>query len=325
MFDKHDGSNSAVYSQLDARILKRFKLSTGIRWEVNTLNGELNLSRPVMRAGLNYQASRTSFLRASFGQGYRFPSVAEMYATAKLGDFKIFSNPGLGPEKGWSAEAGIKQGFKIGSVTGYLDLAAFWTQYEGMIEYNFGYFPPDTLLEHPSEYVGYKALNIENARIMGLEFSAICQGNIGPINMYLTAGYTLMDPVDPVMLDSIGREESDQYLLKYRRKHLLKSDLQLEFRSISAGINVQYHSRLMRIDYYFIDEVLGNLLMPGFPYYWENQAGDYVLMDLRIAWAITTGIRISGILKNANNVEYVGRPGDIGPPRSFTLQAKFTF
>jgi iron complex outermembrane receptor protein len=134
-----------------------------------------------------------------------------------------------------------------------------------------------------------------------------------------------MDPVDPVMLDSIGREESDQYLLKYRRKHLLKSDLQLEFRSISAGINVQYHSRLMRIDYYFIDEVLGNLLMPGFPYYWENQAGDYVLMDLRIAWAITTGIRISGILKNANNVEYVGRPGDIGPPRSFTLQAKFTF
>ena len=220
-----------------------------------------------------------------------------------MGSFRIFSNPELGPEKGWSAEAGIKQGFILGTVSGYLDLAAFWTQYQDMIEYTFGYFPPDTLLLHPSEYVGYKALNIENARIMGLEASVICQGNIGPVELYFTAGYTLMDPVDPVALDSIGREESESYILKYRRKHLFKSDLNLEFMTLSAGVNVQYHSRMIRIDEFFTDDLLGNLIMPGFPDYWENEAGDYILMDVRLGWAITESIRITGILQNANNME----------------------
>jgi iron complex outermembrane receptor protein len=325
LFDEHMGSNSALYSQLDAQPFDRLKMSAGIRWEVNTLNNDLFIAKPVARAGLNFQLGKASFLRASFGQGYRFPSVAEMFAEARLSGFKIFGNPELGSETGWSAEMGIKQGFSIGSVNGYLDLAAFWTEYQDMIEYTFGYYPPDTLLKHPSEYVGYKALNIENARIMGAEISAIFQGKLGPVDMYVTAGYTFMDPVDPMMLDSLGRADTTGYtILKYRRKHLFKSDLSLKFKGLSAGVNLQYNSRMIRVDEAFIDW-RGELLMPGFPDYWANKAGDYLLVDLRLGWEITPAFRISAILKNAGNNEYLGRPGDIGPPRNITLQAKFTF
>lgn len=324
LFDRHKGSNAAAYSQLDAQLIPRLKLSSGIRWEMNTLNDQLYLSLPVVRTGINFQAGKASYLRASFGQGYRFPSIAEMFVDASLNTFKIFPNPDLGSEKGWSAEAGIKQGFTLGAISGYMDLAVFWTQYREMIEYTFGYYPPDTLLLHPSEYVGYKALNIENARIMGAEASVICQGKIGPLDVYLSSGYTIMDPVDPVMLDSTGRDETIDFILKYRRRHLFKSDLNIEFRNIFAGVNVQYNSRMIRIDDAFTDW-RGDLLMPGFPDYWANKAGDYTLVDVRIGWAITQGIRINAILKNANNAEYLGRPGDIGPPRNFTLQAKFTF
>ena len=324
LFEQHKGSNSAIYSQIDARFLQRVKLSTGIRWEINSLNNRLYLSTPVMRAGVNYHAGKESYLRASFGQGYRFPSIAEMFVDAELSSFKVFPNPELGPEKGWSAEVGIKQGISVGSLKGYADLALFWTEYEDMIEYTFGYYPPDTLKLHPSEYVGYKALNIENATIMGAEASVMLQGKIGPVNLNMTAGYTFMDPVDPLMVDSLGRIDTDEYVLKYRRRHLMKSDLNAEFGSLSAGINVQYNSRMIRVDEAFIDW-RGNILMPGFPDYWATKAGGYMLIDFRFAWEITSGIRLSAILKNAANKEYLGRPGDIGPPRNFTLQAKFTF
>ena len=222
------------------------------------------------------------------------------------------------------AEVGIKQGFAFGSWAGFADLAVFWTQYEEMIEYNFGYFPPDTLLLHPSEYVGYKALNIENARIIGTEVSVNAKGRLGPLDLTLMAGYTFIDPVDPVLVDSIGRVEDESYVLKYRRKHMLKSDLEVGFWKMFAGINLQYNSRMIRVDEAFIDW-RGDLLMPGFPDYWENEAGGYTLVDLRLGWNISPMFRINAILKNTNNVEYLGRPGDIGPPRNLTLQMKLTF
>ncbi|MEN8155714.1 MAG: TonB-dependent receptor [Bacteroidota bacterium] len=325
LFNEHNGSNSGIYSQLDAQVLPRLKLSTGLRWEFNTLNGELFFSKPVMRAGLNYQPGKATYLRASFGQGYRFPSVAEMFVDASFDNFKIFPNPDLQPENGWSAEVGIKQGFAFGSWTGFADLALFWTQYEDMIEYNFGYFPPENPVPPYSDYVGYKALNIENARIIGTEASFTVRGKLGPFDLSLTEGITVMDPVDPLMLDTIPRSETDDYILKYRRRIMDKSDLEVEFRKWFVGVNMQFNSRMIRVDEAFIDPILGDALMPGFPGYWENEAGGYTLIDLRLGWNVSPLFRINLLLKNANNVEYLGRPGDIGPPRNVTLQAKVTF
>lgn len=325
LFNEHKGSNSGVYTQLDAQVLNRLKVSTGLRWELNSLNGDLFFSTPVVRFGLNYQAGKATYLRASFGQGYRFPSVAEMFVDASFSNFKIFPNPVLEPEWGWAAEVGVKQGFALGTWAGLADLAVFWTQYENMIEYNFGYHPPDSLILPPVEYVGYKALNIENARIIGTEFSITTKGRLGPVDLALMAGYTFMDPVDPVRVDSLGRTEDETYVLKYRRRHLVKSDLELTFWKMFAGINVQYNSRMIRVDEAFILPGFGDLLMPGFPEYWENHKFGHTIVDLRLGWNISSWIRINAILRNANNVEYLGRPGDIGPPRHLTLQMKFTF
>ncbi len=326
LFNDHKGSNSAIYTQLDINMLSRLKVSSGVRWEVNSLNGKLYHSLPVVRAGINFQAGQATFLRGSFGQGYRFPSVAEKFADAVVGDLKIFPNPDLEPEKGWAAELGIKQGFALGSWKGMADLAIFWTEYKNMIEYTFGYHPPDSLTRPPFEYVGFKNLNIENARIIGSELSVNGQGALGPIHLDLTAGYTIMDPVDPVLLDSIGRTGTEAYVLKYRRRHLVKSDLEVEAWRIFTGINVQYNSRMINVDEAFIDTTsLKDLLLPGFSDYWYNTASGYTLVDFRMGWNISPAFRVVAILRNAFNIEYLGRPGDIGPPRHFTLQLRLTF
>ncbi|MEN8229521.1 MAG: TonB-dependent receptor [Bacteroidota bacterium] len=325
LYENHMGSNSALYSQLDAHVLSRLKVSTGVRWELNTLNGDLYYSMPVLRAGLNYQAGKATFIRASFGQGYRFPSVAEKFADADVGGLKIFPNPDLEPERGWAAEIGIKQGFSMGNWLGFADAAFFWTEYNNMIEYTFGAYPPDSADFPTIDDVGFKALNIGTARITGVEFSVNTAGRLGPVNLQMTGGYTYMNPVDPSVLDSIGKDEGETYILKYRRRHLVKMDIEMEVWKLFAGFNMQYNSRMINVDEVFIHPIIGNLLQPGFPDYWLEHATGYTLIDFRLGWNISPLFRLNTILRNAFNVEYLGRPGDIGPPRNITLQAKITF
>lgn len=325
LFNEHEGSNTSIYTQLDASVVKRLKLSAGIRWEVNSLNQEFFIDLPIFRAGLNYQAGEATFLRASFGQGYRFPSVAEKFVDTRTGGLNIFPNPELDPEYGWSAEVGAKQGFMLGTWSGFADLAFFWSNYRDMIEYTFGYYPPENPTEPPFSYVGFKAINIETARIIGGEFTLSGQGHVGPFELFLTAGYTIMDPVDPLMLDSLGRTEDEAYVLNYRRRHLVKGDVEAEIIGIFAGINLQYNSRMINVDQAFIDPVLGDNILPGFPEYWATKAGAYVTVDFRMGWNINKMFRVNALMINALNAEYLGRPGDIGPPRQITLQLKLTF
>ena len=68
--------------------------------------------RPVFRAGLNYQLADYSFIRASFGQGYRNPSINEKYLRKDIGGVGVYPNLDIKPEKGFNAELGFKQGYK---------------------------------------------------------------------------------------------------------------------------------------------------------------------------------------------------------------------
>ena len=325
LYENHRGSNSAVYSQLDVNPGNRLRVSLGIRWEMNTLNKKLYYSIPVVRAGINYRAGDATYLRASFGQGYRFPSVAEKFASAEVGGLRIFQNPDLEPERGWSAEAGLKQGFSLGNWRGFADMALFWTEYKNMIEYTFGVYPEDTTAIPTFEDVGFKALNIGTARIAGAELSLNGEGRMGPVGFRFTGGYTFMDPVDPQILEEEGKGEDEAYVLKYRRRHQVKADAETEIWRIFAGVNLQYNSRMVNVDQVFIDPLTGNLLQPGFPEYWNNHATGYLLVDFRLGWNILQSLRLNVILRNAFNREYLGRPGDLGPPRNITLQVKLDF
>jgi outer membrane receptor protein involved in Fe transport len=322
LYNDHAGSNIAFYSQLDAKIWRKIQLSSGVRWEANALDGEIFYSLPVFRAGLNFQPWTSTFLRASLGQGFRFPSVAEKYTNTDIGGLKIFPNPDLDPERGWSAELGVRQGISLGSFDGFADLALFWTEYHDMIEFTFGVYPPNPDDVPTLDDVGFKALNIGRARISGIDLSLSLSKEAGPVELAFSGGYTFMIPVDPTLLDSVEVVEADGQILKYRRRHLLKLDLETGFWKIFAGVSFQYNSRMINVDEVFLDPLTGNLLLPGFPDYWKEHGRGYALTDLRLGWNITEWIRLTAILNNTFNVEYLGRPGDIGQPRNMALQLR---
>src|ERR1035437_9435365 len=74
---KNKLQNYAAYVQLDKKLWKKLNVSVGFRDEAFKMNNEKIISRPIFRSGLNLQVAQSTFLRCSFGQGYRFTSITE--------------------------------------------------------------------------------------------------------------------------------------------------------------------------------------------------------------------------------------------------------
>jgi iron complex outermembrane receptor protein len=321
LYGHHTKSEAAVFTQLSATLLSRLKYNLGFRWETYRLNDTRENSRPVFRTGLNYQLFEQTFLRLSFGQGYRFPSIAEKYTATQVGALNIFPNPDVESESAWSADAGIIQAFKIGSFLGYVDISAFRSEYTNMIEYTFGFYPPDSLTPPTIRDVGFKALNVGKARITGAETILGIEKSFGEFRVSGMGGYTYIYPIDL----SIEKDSLNSNILKYRHRHSVKGDLNLEWRMLAAGATIIHNSFMERVDAVFIDPFFGNLLLPGYPDYRKEHQKGYTTVDTRISYRFARESSLALICKNLFNVEYIGRPGDIRPHRNISLQLLLKF
>ncbi len=349
LFDKHDATNVALFGQFDKKLIKKLNLSAGLRAEYFRIDSKETKSviagdtikeipvQPVLRFGANYQLYEHTFLRASYGQGYRFPSIAEKFTYTNVGALNIFPNPRLKAETGWSAEIGIKQGIKISNWNGYLDISGFYQEYQKMMEYTFGFYDPQTFRQlnladsadiaiigqYGFKALGFQSQNVGRARITGYDVTFTGMGSFFGIPATLLAGYTYTDPRDLNPNDS--SKSTNSTVLKYRYFHSFKADFQLDFKKISTGISVIYLSRMINIDKAF-DDLMGDgpgvgiELLPGLYEYRQKNNKGYAVFDYRISWNINESSKLSLVVKNLFNKEYMGRPGDIRPPRNLSLQ-----
>nr|MBX2843392.1 TonB-dependent receptor [Flammeovirgaceae bacterium] len=135
------GTLGALYAQAEY-VVEKFNTNVGFRYEYFDVSGTERRAIPVFRWGMNYKTSTSSSLRASFGQGYRFPSLAEMFLDKSDEVVPIFPNPDLKPEYGWNAEIGFKKQVGTNTWKTYLDAAMFLMDYYDMIEFRPGIFLP---------------------------------------------------------------------------------------------------------------------------------------------------------------------------------------
>ena len=70
--------------------------------------------------------------------------MTEKYARKDIGGVGVYPNQDLKAEKGMNAELGFKQGYQLGAIKGFFDIAGFYTQYSDMIEFRFGFFNNNT-------------------------------------------------------------------------------------------------------------------------------------------------------------------------------------
>ena len=305
-FGDHQSLNLAAFTQLELKPFERLKTSAGLRVESYSLDGIHDKVVPIFRAGLNWQAADYTFLRASFGQGYRYPSIAEKFASTTLGSVRIIPNPDLLSESGWNSELGIKQGVMLGKVTGQADLSVFMMKNSNLIEFYFGLYP---------EGLGFRASNVEQARVYGTELEFTLNRRYDNAEIYATGGYTYIYPVDKSEINN-----EDIVYLKYRRKHSGKLYLYTNWKRLELGLNFNIRSKILNIDDVFLNIFTREAILPGFYDYWQADNKSYITIDLIPGYKINDRFTLSGAVKNLTNTEYMGRPGDIQPQRSYTLR-----
>jgi outer membrane receptor protein involved in Fe transport len=359
LYGNHFGQNYAVYFQADKRFFDRLTASFGARAEyykvdtAQTHGGFFFLNnpsktplpvQPVFRAGLNYQAFKYTFLRASFGQGYRFPSVSEKYIHTYVSSLNIFPNPSLQPEKGWSAELGVKQGIKISRFQAFLDVAGFVTHYYNMMDFMFKYDTVGKPHSNISEILlntGFQSQNIGRANITGIDVSLSGAGKIGPVLINLLSGYTYTNPVNPDFnpkKDTNGTVISS--LLRYRNKTMVKNDVQLSYKGFAVGWSTRYSSIMENIDNRFEKPLIYDLgipantafyndpkinILPGLKAYRATHTKGAWINDFRVSYQASEHLKFSFLVNNIFNVEFMSRPGLIEPPRTFIFQVFIKF
>jgi len=366
-------SNLAAYIQLDKEFWDNLNISVGARYERNTIDdyetdadgiqtlGKSTDSKPVFRAGINYQAFEATYLRASFGQAYRFPTIGEKFVRTDLGAVEvsgipfglgIYPNSNLKPETGWSAELGLKQGFKISDWEGFFDITGFINEYQDMMEFTFGVsnalFPflggigdiepiwaelfelneeatanGDTLNigQIPDGgAVGFQSINIGNTRILGGDFSLAGQGKLFGLPTRALLGYTYILPRFKSFneLDNV-LSSADKDILKYRFQHTFKLDAETTIKKIAIGSSMRYYSFMEAIDEAF------NRFLPGIAEWREEHNGGTFVWDGRIRYNFSDKSSLAFISKNMLNTEYSLRPALINAPRSFTIKYNHQF
>ncbi len=333
--------NHSLYTQVNKKI-GRLNLAFGARYENFKITSEekyvvdgdslnsFEASKPVFRTGINYQVAEATYLRASFGEGFRFPSMAELFISTNQAGLEIYPNPGLKPESGWSSELAIKQGIKINKWMGYLDIAAFIMQYDDMMEFSFGGW--GNPLTDPLFGLGFKSINVGKTQISGVELSVTGQGKINNnLTINLLAGYTYMDPVslEPNRIYettfqggeiTYTNSSSDPTILKYRYKNIAKTDVEIMYKRLSVGSSFRYNDFMANIDSIFVTDFVNENLVPGI-----NQArkqyhdGDFII-DLRFGYQANEIMRFGIIINNLLNREYMTRPATMMSPRTFAIQ-----
>ena len=340
-------TNLAGYIQLDKKVLDVLNLSGGVRYEYYQTNGEQGVSMPIYRAGASLQVLKATWIRTSFGDGFRYPTITERYITDKAGLFGIFPNPTLQPETSQNFEMGLKQGFKIGSCMGFLDVAGFQQNYHNTIEYLFGVWNPAVSL------VGFKFVNTGDSRVNGADISMACTTPESNKNFGITvlAGYTYVDPVSltPNYVYGVtkslsgGVGDSLSYkntslnpsgnVLKYRFKNMVKLDVEARIHQFGVGISYRYYSKMQNIDTAFAEiESLTKTINSVYPQfqtinivnYWETHKG-FSVFDARASYKITKKHKISVVCSNIFNVAYFLRPLKIEAPRMVAVQYVLSF
>jgi iron complex outermembrane receptor protein len=317
-FGDHEGMNLAGFTQLEVRPVSRLKLSAGLRVEQNSLDREYDKIVPIFRTGINYQVAEYTFLRSSFGQGYRYPSIAEKYASTTLGSVRIVPNPFVQSEKGWGSEIGIKQGLLFGEINGQADFSVFYSQNSDMIEYVFGLYPDQTTWIYD---FGFMAMNVEQSRVYGSELEFLLNRNFGEFKTTISGGYTFIYPVE---FNSFTHKNTDIYL-KYRRKHTGKISFNSKWGKYDFGLSLYARSKILNIDDVFVNPLTREKILPGFFDYWTNDNKGYFLMDGNIGYKLNNYLNLSLAVKNITNTEYMGRPGDIQPQRNFSIRLSGKF
>ena len=229
IFGKHTSSSMATFVLLEQKF-RDLTLSGGTRWEAYEVDGNSQDQVIAPQIALNWKPSPWFSIRTSTGKGFRVPTVAEMFTSARRSIFTVEPNPDLISETSLNKELGVA--IYAGDM-GILDLlkldiAVYDNRFENFIE------------PIPDSLAVIRFYNIADARIRGLEVGA-GMSLFNNLVDYKTA-FTAMDPVE---LNDAG-DVIDT--LSYRHRYHWMSTLGFHGWGMDASLEYRYSSRMESVE-----------------------------------------------------------------------------
>lgn len=330
------GGTGAIYSQLDFTY-KKLVITGGLRYELIAQDTSKIEKALLKRIGLNYQVAKKTYLRTNYSEGYRVPTIGEKFVEDKVSFLNVLPNPNLVPEKGWTAEIGVQQGFKIAGFLASADFAIFMQDYDSMIDFRFGQYNKPTI-ENPDPMLGFKAFNVGHIRAGGFDLSLQGEGKIKDLMIRILTGYTYSLPVnmsaDESLRDygnytklffesiSIPKAQDGSHLknviMPYRNRTTAKFDIDLAYRKFTFGYSLFYYSIYEKVDNFV-------LFLPGVKKFFTNAGNSDLVHNIRLGLKPNNNYSVAFLLNNLTNREYATRPGKLDPARTFVVQILVNF
>ena len=287
-----------TFVQWERQFSDHLNVLFGARFDFYKIDSTASASKLSPKLSASYALSPYTLLRASFGQGFRVPGIAERYINNQ-DFFPFFPNHRLRPETSTGYEIGLRsQWGDQGSVfAGTFDAALFWSDYDHLVEPKFVTDPAAAGLRSH----GFQFVNLVRARIRGAE--AAIEARIDRRSS-LGISYTLLDASDLAE----GRP------LSFRSRHLAKISLTSALLDrLSLGADYRYASLPQRVDTDFASFVRdADVMVPSH------------VLDARLEY---TGrhAALALIVYNVLDYYYVERPAYLAPPRRALLQLRLDF
>ena len=283
---------AALFVQWQEQPTDKIEIVGGLRFDTYRIDGSESVEKLSPKIAASYRAADPLVLRASYGQGFRVPGLAERFVNNQ-DRFPLFPNPDLLPEESSSYEIGFRLlGASHGS-SFRLDVAGFWNDYKDLIE------PKLVRIAEPdaAPKLGFQFVNLTQARIRGAEIGL--DASVFDDRVSLKVGYTFLDSED---LDT-GAE------LPFRPDHLFTAGVDARVWSMfEAGADFRFAARPNRVDTDFIRFV------PDADVLVETRVSDFWI-------AVNEGrARLAIHANNAFDYYYLERPAFLAAPRHYVLQ-----
>lgn len=299
IFGSHPGIGAAFFLQDELTPFQSLKLTAGIRYDWQIIWKKI-FSSPAAtspsqfnpKIGLMFSLDPITTFRASYGGGFRYPSISELFTSVSTGvsEIRIVPNDSLKPERSVSFEIGGSRWF---SDHVFLDFALFQSDYYDLIEAGV----------NPNKFEILFS-NVTRARIRGIE--AGIKTNWFSQLISTDFSYTYIDPVDL----------SNNSVLRFRPRHLFYASLTGNYRQLRAEVNFRYVSRVEAID--------ENLVRLA-PIVDGDQRVACKVVDAGITYnLINAGLPLSiGLtVKNLANYYYAELIGNLAPLRTYYLSVE---
>ena len=222
IFSKHEIRDFSDYGQHEWKVSEVVTLSGGARFDYHWVDTGLREWQTSPKLGLVYAPKPSLSFRLSTGRGFRSATAAEMFISTTTSGFKVVPNIDLKSERAWSFEVGGQYIFPASR----LNVAAFWNDYDDLIEGNLIQLNSGTVIQF---------VNYNRARIRGIELEL--QNSFFRQRLTVNSGYTYLD----------ARDLTADAVLAYRPKHLFTVNGTYAFSRFSIGADFRYVSKIQAV------------------------------------------------------------------------------